>query len=136
MLGIGLAACSTPESKVRSRLIEVGVSPPMAGCMAERVVDRLSYAQLRRLGELGRIAGDDVRDMRVGELLERTRALQDPEILSVVSRAALGCALSGRSAQVGGPRPEDEGAHPAGVGDEEQSERPTKVHPRTRRDGG
>src|SRR3546814_15027727 len=55
MLGIGLAACSTPESKVRSRLIEVGVSPPMAGCMAERVVDRLSYAQLRRLGELGRI---------------------------------------------------------------------------------
>src|SRR3546814_12740335 len=71
MLGIGLAACSTPESKVRSRLIEVGVSPPMAGCMAERVVDRLSYAQLRRLGELGRIAGDDVRDMRVGELLAR-----------------------------------------------------------------
>src|SRR3546814_13444823 len=88
-------SCSTPESKVRSRLIEVGVSPPMAGCMAERVVDRLSYAQLRRLGELGRIAGDDVRDMRVGELLERTRALQDPEILSVVSRAALGCAISG-----------------------------------------
>src|SRR3546814_8555639 len=86
MLGIGLAACSTPESKVRSRLIEVGVSPPMAGCLAERVVDRLSYAQLRLLGELGRIAGDDVRDMRVGELLERTRALQDPEILSVVSR--------------------------------------------------
>src|SRR3546814_8933179 len=71
MLGIGLAACSTPESKVRSRLIEVGVSPPMAGCMAERVVDRLSYAQLRRLGELGRIAGDDVRDMRVGERLDR-----------------------------------------------------------------
>src|SRR3546814_14879549 len=66
MLGIGLAACSTPESKVRSRLIEVGVSPPMAGCMAERVVDRLSYAQLRRLGERGRIAGDAVRDMRVG----------------------------------------------------------------------
>lgn len=95
MLGIGLSACSTPESKVRTRLIDIGVSPPMAGCMAERVVDRLSYAQLRRLGELGRIAGDDVRDMRVGELLERTRALQDPEILSVVSRAALGCAISG-----------------------------------------
>jgi hypothetical protein len=67
----------------------------MAGCMAERLVDRLSYAQLRRLGELGGFARHDVRDMRVGELLERTRALQDPEIFGVVSRAALGCAIAG-----------------------------------------
>src|SRR3546814_12115865 len=47
MLGIGLAACSTPESKVRSRLIEVGVSPPMAGCLAERVVDQIGGASGR-----------------------------------------------------------------------------------------
>src|SRR3546814_12001323 len=84
MLGLALAACSTPESKVRSRLIGLGVSPPMAGCMADRMVDRLSYAQLRRLGELGGLAKHDVRDMRVGELLERTRAFQDPEVFSVV----------------------------------------------------
>src|SRR3546814_13616678 len=97
MLGIGLAACSTPESKVRSRLIVVGVSPPMAGCMAERVVDRLSFAQLRRLGELGRIVGDAVCNMPMGELLARTRAVQAPEILSVVIRPPVGRAISGRT---------------------------------------
>lgn len=94
-VGLALAGCTTPESKVRSRLIGLGVSPPIAGCMAERMVDRLSYAQLRRLGELGGISKQDMRDMRVGELIERTRALQDPEIFSVVSRAALGCAIAG-----------------------------------------
>lgn len=90
-----LAGCQTPQSKVRSRLVGLGVSPPMAGCMADRMVDRLSYRQLQRLGELGGISRHDVRDMRVGELIERTRALQDPEILAVVSRAALGCAIAG-----------------------------------------
>src|SRR3546814_14036621 len=87
MLGIGLAACSTPESKVRSRLIEVGVSPPTAGCMAERVVDRPSYEPLRRLGELGLIAGDEVRYRRVGELTERTRGMTDPERRGATGRA-------------------------------------------------
>src|SRR3546814_4561603 len=78
LLGLALAGCATPESKVRSRLIGLGVSPPMAGCMADRMVDRLSYAQLRRLGELGGLAKHDVRDMRVGELRseEHTSELQ------------------------------------------------------------
>ena len=92
---LALGGCQTPETRVRSRLVGLGISPPMAHCMAERMVDRLSYAQLRRLGELGGIARHDVRDMRVGELIERTRALQDPEILAVVSRAAIGCAIAG-----------------------------------------
>ncbi len=95
LLGLALAGCSTPEAKVRSRLVGLGLSPPMAGCMADRMVDRLSYAQLRRLGELGGLARHDVREMRVGQLLERTKALHDPEILGVVSRAAIGCAIAG-----------------------------------------
>lgn len=95
LLALAVAGCASPETRVRTKLIGLGVSPPMAGCMADRMVDRLSYAQLRRLGELGGISKGDVRDMRIGELLSRTRALQDPEIFNVVSRAALGCAIAG-----------------------------------------
>src|SRR3546814_18958306 len=68
LLGLALSGCATPESKVRSRLIGLGVSPPMAGCMADRMVDRLSYAQLRRLGELGGLAKHDrSEERRVGK---------------------------------------------------------------------
>src|SRR3546814_15460068 len=69
LLGLALAGCATPESKVRSRLIGLGVSPPMAGCMADRMVDRRSSAPLRRLGELGGLAKHDVPATRVGEIL-------------------------------------------------------------------
>ena len=95
LLSLAVAGCATPESRVRSRLVGLGISPPMAGCMADRMVDRLSYNQLLRLGELGGLAKKDIRHMSVGELADRTRALGDPEIFKVVSRAAIGCAIAG-----------------------------------------
>jgi hypothetical protein len=96
-LALSLAACATvsPEAKVRNALLDVGLSPPMAECMAERLVDRLSLAQLRRLNSLAKLPGRDIGNMTVDEFLYRTRALQDPEIFSVVSRAGLGCAIAG-----------------------------------------
>jgi hypothetical protein len=92
-----LAACSSmrPEAKVRTALVEAGLSPPMAQCMAERMVDRLSIAQLRRLNSLARLPGRDVGNMTVDEFLYRARALEDPEIFTVVTRAGLGCAIAG-----------------------------------------
>lgn len=89
-----LAACTTsPETKVRNSLIDAGLSPPMAACMAERMVDRLSLAQLRRISSLSQIKESHLRDMTVDEFIYRTRALQDPEIVSVVSSSALRCAI-------------------------------------------
>jgi hypothetical protein len=92
---IPLAACTTvsPEAKVRSRLTEAGLSPRMSACMAHRMVDRLSIAQLKRLGSLGGIAHQDVRTMSVDEVLHRLRALNDPQIVTVTGKAALVCAL-------------------------------------------
>jgi hypothetical protein len=92
---IPLAACTTvsPEAKVRSRLIEAGLSPRMSACMAHRMVERLSIAQLRRLGSAANLAHKDVGAMRVDEILHRVRALGDPEIVGVVSKAALVCAI-------------------------------------------
>jgi len=93
LLVIGCAA--TPEARIRTRLMDAGLSRPMAGCMAERLVDRLSMQQLRRLGSLAKLGERDIGSMTVDRFLNHVRALEDPEILMVVTRAGLGCAISG-----------------------------------------
>ncbi|GGB59085.1 hypothetical protein [Blastomonas aquatica] len=84
-----LAGCATPEARTRSALIQTGLTPPVASCMAERMVDRLSLAQLQRLGRLERLqrAGD------FEEFLRLTRGLRDPEILAVVSSSGVVCTV-------------------------------------------
>ena len=90
-----LAGCSTvsPEAKVRARLIDAGLSPRMSACMAHRMVERLSLVQLRRIQSLGGLGHADVGAMSLNELLYRVRALEDPEIVRVVGKAALVCAI-------------------------------------------
>ena len=39
-----LSGCATPETRLKQALVEAGLSEPMAGCMAGRMVDRLSLA--------------------------------------------------------------------------------------------
>lgn len=84
-----LAACATPEARLRTGLVNAGVPPYMAGCMAERMTDRLSLMQLRRMSDLPRAreAGD------VDTFLHNVRALRDPEIIGVTAAAAARCAL-------------------------------------------
>lgn len=90
------SACATvsPEARVRSKLIEAGLRPPVAACMAERMVDRLSLVQLKRLQSLGGLASRDPRGMSIDEFAHRLRALNDPEIVSVVLRAGIGCSIA------------------------------------------
>jgi hypothetical protein len=83
-----LAGCATPEARVRTGLLNAGLSPALARCMAGRMVDRLSLMQLRRMGDLPR-ARDSV---SVGEFLRRVRALRDPGIVSVSTSSAALCA--------------------------------------------
>jgi hypothetical protein len=89
-----LSACATPEQRVRNGLVSAGLSRPMASCMAARMVDRLNLLQLRRLGRIGDVDGRALRTMTLDQLLDRTRALRDPEILSVTTTAAGICALT------------------------------------------
>ncbi|MCK0533383.1 MULTISPECIES: hypothetical protein [Sphingomonadales] len=90
-----LSSCATvsPESKVRAGLIEAGLSPRMASCMAERMVDRLSLVQLRRVQSLASIRNSHIGDLTVDRFLYKLRALEDPEIFAVTSKAAVACAL-------------------------------------------
>ena len=93
LAALALSACATPETRIRTALIDAGLSQPMAACMADRMVDRLSLVQLNRLGGLKKLRSQDMRNVTVDEFLRRTRALQDPEILSVATSSAVICAV-------------------------------------------
>ncbi len=90
---LSLTACATPEQRVRSGLIDAGLSLPMATCMAERMIDRLSLLQLRRIGRLGDLRDANMRELSADQFLHRARAIGDPEILAVMTTSAGICAI-------------------------------------------
>ena len=90
---LALSACATPETRIRSALMDAGLSKPIAACMADRMVDRLSLVQLNRLNGLKKLGGQDIRKVTLEEFLRRTRSLQDPEILGVATSSGLICAI-------------------------------------------
>lgn len=90
-----VASCASvsPESRTRQALIEAGLSPRTAACMAADVTDRLSIGQLRRLQSLASLRNSHMGDMTVDRLLYKVRALEDPEIFLVTSKAAVRCLI-------------------------------------------
>lgn len=90
---LALSACATPETRVRTALLDAGLPRPIAACMADRMVDRLSLIQLNKLSSLKKLRSRDASKLSVDEFLKRTRSLQDPEILGVVSSSGLICVI-------------------------------------------
>jgi hypothetical protein len=90
---LALPACATPETRIRTALTNAGLSKPVAGCMAGRMVDRLSLFQLNKLNGLSKLQKKDVRQISIDEFVKRTKALQDPEILGVVTSSGVICAF-------------------------------------------
>ena len=88
-----LAGCATPETRLRNGLNNAGLSEAMSACMAERMVDRLSLVQLRRLSALGSLKDKRIADMSLDQFLHKVRALKDAEILAVSTSSAAICAL-------------------------------------------
>ncbi|MEJ7927752.1 hypothetical protein WG908_13430 [Sphingobium sp. AN641] len=90
-----LAGCATvsPVSRLRAGLMDAGLSPRLATCMAQRMADRLSLVQLRRLQSLASLRKADVGSLSVDRFLYKVRALEDPEIFVVTSKAAINCAF-------------------------------------------
>jgi hypothetical protein len=83
-----LAGCATPETRLRDGLVNAGLSPPLAGCMAHRMAGRLSLGQLMRLRDLPQAR----ESVTIGDFLHSVRALRDPGILSITSSSAALCA--------------------------------------------
>lgn len=93
MLIAVLAACATPETRVRKGLMSVGLSEPISRCMAGRMVDRLSLGQLNKLNGLGKLRKRDPGDISFNEFAKLTRSLRDPEIVGVVTSSGVICAV-------------------------------------------
>ncbi|UZK65248.1 hypothetical protein [Sphingomonas sp. M1-B02] len=83
-----LGGCAVPEARLRSGLIRAGLPAPLSACMSERMVDRLSLGQLRRIADLPQARGAESLD----EFLHRVRALGDAEIVGVTTSSAALCA--------------------------------------------
>ena len=77
------------ESRVRAALIANGLAPQYAECMAERMVDRLSIGQLRRLERLQGLG----QTRTPAAFVAKVRSVNDSEALAVVTSSAAVCAL-------------------------------------------
>ena len=95
--GLALIAsgCATPETRIRSALTDAGLAKPVASCMAGRMVDRLSLWQLNKLRGLQTLKVKNAGAVSIDDFVKRTKALQDPEILGVVTSSGLLCAFKG-----------------------------------------
>jgi hypothetical protein len=88
-----LSACATPEARVRTGLMNAGLSDAMATCMADHMVNELSLVQLKRLSDLGALKGRKVTAISVEEFIQKTRSLRDTEILIETTKAAGKCVI-------------------------------------------
>ena len=92
MLATAGCVSQIAESRVRSALVDGGLSQKNAACMAERMVDRLSIAQLSKLESLKARKGEPVRPVTISGYLERVRRVGDAEVIAVTASSAGLCA--------------------------------------------
>ena len=78
------------ESRVESALRNAGLGERTSACMAGRMVDRLSIAQLRRLEQLRR-PSETAQEASLSDYLDRVRRVGDAEVLAVTAGSAALC---------------------------------------------
>lgn len=81
------------ENRVESALLRAGLDQRTSTCMAERMVDRLTIGQLRKLEGLKARKGEPVRPTTLKGYVERVRRVGDAEVLAVTSSSAALCAV-------------------------------------------
>ena len=80
------------ENRVEIALMKAGLSRGNATCMAERMVDRLTIKQLRKLEALRGKKGEPIRPRTLRQFVERVRGVGDAEVLAVTTSSAALCA--------------------------------------------
>ena len=80
------------QNRVEKALLEAGLDQRNSSCMAERMVDRLTIAQLRKLEALRGRPGEPKKPRTLRQFVERVRAVGDAEVLAVTSSSAALCA--------------------------------------------
>lgn len=92
MLLLGGCAQTIAEGRVRSALTDAGLEPRHADCMAERMVDRLTIEQLRKLERLKAREGERNSGLSLAQYVERVRRVGDAEVIAVTATSAGLCA--------------------------------------------
>ena len=89
-----LAGCvdRIAESRVESALVDNGVRQDTAACMAKRMSDRLTVAQLRRLENLKLRTGEAPRPTGIRDFLRRVNRVGDTQVVAVTGSSAALCA--------------------------------------------
>ena len=88
-----LAACATPSQRITTALVERGVPQPQARCMGDKLGDRLSLAQLKRLDEISKMNGGRMDRMSIPQIANALSDPRDPGLVAEVIRAGVGCLL-------------------------------------------
>jgi hypothetical protein len=88
-----VAGCATPSQRISTKLIGYGVPEPQAVCMGDRLQQRLSYAQLKRIGEIGKSSRDEMGRMSVPQVAAALNRPGDEALVAEVLRAGVGCLL-------------------------------------------
>ena len=94
LLAAGCSALS-PEAKIRRKLLDAGVKPYMAECLSGKLARKLDDDELRQLARVAELPNRHPGHLGFAELADRLRALDNPHIVEVVTRAGLGCAIAG-----------------------------------------
>lgn len=90
---LALAACATPSQRITRNLADLGVPQRQAQCMGNRLGERLSIGQLRRLQELSGIRAERLQRMSIRQIADRLTDEQDPGLIAEFIRAGVGCAI-------------------------------------------
>ena len=89
---VALAACAPPRQRVEAGLLQGGVQPAVARCMADEMTRRLSPGQLQKLSRARAMPGEPTTNLTVRDFLERARRVGDVEVVGVTTAAAALCA--------------------------------------------
>ncbi len=81
------------EQRVEDALLGNGMPAAMAQCMAPRLTEQLSIAQLRKLERLGPGEGETEIPGSVRLALERLERVDDPDAMRVLASAVTSCGV-------------------------------------------
>lgn len=82
------------QARVEQALLDNGAPPPLADCMAERLVDTLTIEQLLKLEKLAPEEGEGRLPASSGDAIARFNRVDDPEAVRALAGAGAGCSIS------------------------------------------
>jgi hypothetical protein len=88
-----LAACASPAQRITTELVKIGIPEPQARCVGERLADRLSHDQMKRLATLAQLNKDKIGHMSLNDIARQLNQPGDRQLVSEVLRAGISCAI-------------------------------------------